>query len=563
MKQKLIILIALVAFAAFMITPVMAETLTGTLTMPSVNPQVVDAGAGGNVGSFAGTDNFSVSVWVNWDIVAKPISLVTYFPNDHGVYGSSPFTMNDTLGIFATGTFYTQNGTSMYGTNKQYYYLVFNTWNATGRSGTLIGTLILTGGISGFQASPDARAIFYPVAPFGGVAIAAPDNVLSPFGFQYDLGNGLGYGGSVFTFEPLIASYDYIIVNSGGLAATQINQINISRPLNNVASNLRIYNATTNILIYQSAITSSTANENFVILGRNYYISQYVSAVSTFTNTSTLFGAPAIPTVTPTPTTTIPAGYIVTYFRTFDPLGNSDIHGTNISLYDVEAATWTNYTSDPDGRGEIYTLPYHTVNAYGHYPVAGVYNDAVLTAQATGYTGGKLYYLDMYPFTPAPAAGYTELYISIRNRDDKSPITDAPIGITTILTGAYYVTNSGTSGTDVSIFPNNTALKILVTKSGYMSATIYTNTGPSDKKYVTVDMIRAVVTPTVTQTVIPGEITVRSTYGPGCDPAAFDAAICSQGKDSDMMNQVRDAGPGLIGLAIIATILGLIKLMMK
>ena len=63
-------------------------------------------------------------------------------------------------------------------------------------------------------------------------------------------------------------------------------------------------------------------------------------------NSSILFAA-AVPTVTPTPVPTIPAGYIVTYVRTFDPLTNSDIHGTDISMYDVEAAVVLGSPANP------------------------------------------------------------------------------------------------------------------------------------------------------------------------------------------------------------------------
>ena len=286
------------------------------------------------------------------------------------------------------------------------------------------------------------------------------------------------------------------------------------------------------------------------------------SPLGTWYNSSILFAA-AAPTVTPTPTPTIPAGYIVTYFRTFDPLGNAEIHGTNISLYDVEAATWTNYTNDADGRGEIYTLPYHTINAYGTYPTAGVYNNAELLGFETGYSGGKVGYLDMYPYTPAPAGGYTQLYTTVRDSVDKSPVYSASIGITTISTGAYYGTNSGSTGVSVDTFPNQTALRIVVSKAGYSAATISTNTGTGTTKYVYVDLVRATVSPTVTATPLPGEITVRPSYSPGCDPSSYDAGACSSGKDLAMMDQVRDAGPMLIGLAILATVFGLLKLIAK
>jgi hypothetical protein len=249
------------------------------------------------------------------------------------------------------------------------------------------------------------------------------------------------------------------------------------------------------------------------------------------------------------------AGYIVTYFRTFDPLGNAEIHGTDISLYDVEAATWTNYTSDADGRGEIYTLPYHTVNAYGTYPTAGVYNDAELLGFETGYSGGKVGYLDMYPYSLAPSAGYTDLYTGVRNSDDKSPITYAPIGITIISTGAYWGTNSGPSGTDVLTLPNQTAIRIVVSKAGYSAATISTNTGTGTTKYVYVDLTRATVTPTVTATPLPGEITPRPTQDPN-DPSLHSGDTSM--KAQEMMNWLAMNGMMLVQICFLVTVFALL-----
>lgn len=344
--------------------------------------------------------------------------------------------------------------------------------------------------------------------------------------------------------------------------ATKPSGIGIGGNITKIRGNSQVFICNSSGVAIISEMNLNSNNYSFTV-PNNQIIIAVRSSLNKWYNSSVLLFGSAIPT--PTPTTTIPPGYIVTYFRTFDPLGNSDIHGTDISLYDVEAATWTNYTADADGRGEIYTLPYHTVNAIGHYPTAGIYNDGILTGAETGYYGnsGKLYYLDMYPYTPPPPGGYTNLYTTVREADDKFPVFRASIGITTVSTGAYYGTNSGSTGVSVDTFPNNTALRIVVSKSGYQTATVVTNTGTGATKYVYVDLTRATVTPIVTATSYPGEITTRPTYAPGCDPSAYDAAICSGGKDSDMMNQVRDAGPGLIGLAIIATMLGLVKLMMK
>lgn len=424
-----------------------------------------------------------------------------------------------------------------------YFWMSFDNWTP----GTLTGDM-------DWSLSYNATKLYNPVPTNGNgssIEVTAPPGYFNLVSYSYGLGQTAG---DYYYIKQESCHADYTVTSPAG--------VGINGSINKLGTSSRAYvvNSVTRTVLANEGSQSNTYF-NFSVLQQPIYIA-VMSPTMIWYNSSVFFG-PAIPTPTPAPT--IPSGYIVTYFRTFDPLGNSDIHGADISLYDVEAATWTNYTADADGRGEIYTLPYHTVNAIGHYPTAGIYNDGILTGAETGYYGnsGNLYYLDMYPYTLAPPAGWTDLYTTVREADDKSPVFRASIGITNVATGAYYGTNSGSTGVSVDTFPNNTALRIVVSKSGYQTATVVTNTGTGATKYVYVDLTRSTVTPVVTATPLPGEITVRPTYSPGCDPSAYDAAICSGGKDSDMMNQVRDAGPGLIGLAIIATMLGLIKLMMK
>ena len=542
MKHRAITVIALLALVSLMIAPVSAETLTGTLGGYGYNQTefgIAFVGSEGKIEHIYSNDientgsMYSMIYWPNHIIDTdagapdRPsVSFIAYAL----VTKDGP--RIDDIPV-ATGTIGYQkiynSATPPVEQTTGYVWIVFDEWNITGRSGDLNLELDFPQSALYNYTTPSYGAST-PV-PSGGICFARTGSENCETG---------GYS----NIKSYSAQGDYTAIKPSGLGITGYV---------NKTGNSRIF--VTNVSDYVVA-SDNLANENdfvFNVWPNQIYIN-LLSPDNTWYNSSLLFLiGPPPPTVTPTPSPTIPPGYIVTYVRTFDPLTNSDIHGTNISMYDVEAAVWTNYTADPDGRGEIYTLPYHTLNLYGTYPTDGVYNDAELLGAETGYTGGKLFYLDMYPYTPAPASGYVELYTTIRNRDDKSPVTYASIGTTIISTGAYFGSSSGSTGTDIYTYPNDTALRIIVNKPGYLTATVYTNTGDDEKKYVIIDMDRSTVTPTVTGTVLPGETTVRPT---------IDSRTDSE-KDSDMMNQVRDAGPILISLAILATLFGLVKLIGK
>jgi len=120
-------------------------------------------------------------------------------------------------------------------------------------------------------------------------------------------------------------------------------------------------------------------------------------------------------------------------------------------------------------------------------------------------------------------------------------------------TGAITGDITGPGG-DAAVFvvPNNTIIKARASKTGYGPVTELFNSGEVSPKTKTLSMYRLVVTPVPTATIGPG----------GTTPVYVDPRTTIQ-KDADMMNQIRDAGPGLIGLAIVATIFGLIRLMTK
>ena len=114
-------------------------------------------------------------------------------------------------------------------------------------------------------------------------------------------------------------------------------------------------------------------------------------------------------------------------------------------------------------------------------------------------------------------------------------------------------------------WPNVTTAYINAAKSGYTTGMRVITTSDYGPDFVTIALHLGTYTSTISPTIPPGGITPGPTYAPYCNPSAsdYDESKCSTAKDASMMNQVRDAGPILITLAILATIMGLLKLMGK
>jgi hypothetical protein len=245
-------------------------------------------------------------------------------------------------------------------------------------------------------------------------------------------------------------------------------------------------------------------------------------------------------------------GYIRTEIATIDIYG-ARIYGTTIDILDVEAGVWKNSTNDVDGLLYIDTLPYHTLNVYGSYTlIADQYLDAQLIGISTGYDGGIRFYLVMYPADIAPGLGNVNLYVTVQDNNGLVPIPTAlvKIGIPGNPTLSGYTSSSGVQR---FVVPNQTVLHITAEKSGYQTGGTVINSGTGVTANAIIALDRIAVTPTTTGYIPTGGITPVVT---------FDPRTANQ-KDTDMMEIIRNAGPDLINLAIAATIIGLLGLMMK
>ena len=241
-------------------------------------------------------------------------------------------------------------------------------------------------------------------------------------------------------------------------------------------------------------------------------------------------------------------GTITTYVQAVDGQSSGAIYGSNIQIHNKLDGSWVNTTNDDDGTSSITSNQSATLDIYAQAI-------GYASASRTGLTPGDIVYeLIMWPTTAllAPGANNVNLIIIVDDRLTATPIQSASVSVT-IPTGATTGGSTNSAGTETFVAPNKSVIHVTVSKSGYVSASKIITTSDFGPDTLRVELTKATVTPTITATPLPGEVTARPTLDQRTDNQ----------KDADMMNQIRDAGPGLVGLAILATVMGLIKLMMK
>jgi hypothetical protein len=276
------------------------------------------------------------------------------------------------------------------------------------------------------------------------------------------------------------------------------------------------------------------------------------SSVPTYTFTKTFDFSAFTPTVTPTPITTIPAGYVRNNLYVWDQ-NDAQISGADVDVLDVEAATWTNTTADADGWITIDTLPYHTVNIYAHYPTANIYLPNEILGLETGYYGGHNWVLVLYPYVSTPS-GYVTLYINTRNYDTKAVLTGVNLQIKNLVTGATTGESTGSTDSASTVVTNATNYQITGSKAGYLSKTVVINSGEAASKTVVLELSRATASPTPTPT-LSGQPTAVPTQDEN-DPILHDGDTSL--KAQEMMNWLAMNGMMLVQLCFLVTIFALL-----
>ncbi len=301
-------------------------------------------------------------------------------------------------------------------------------------------------------------------------------------------------------------------------------------------SQVFVYNATSGAII-TSQNGTSLLDFTFDIFTTPIIIGVTTSKPS-HVNSSILF-APAIPTVTPTPTGP-PAGYVRT--RVYAKNGNTGglITGATLSLRDVENSTWVNGTSSSVGL-IIDVLIGHTIDVYGSYP--GIYSPS----QELGAIPGGDYNLPLYPYTIPPPVGKVNLMVAVYDSSTGYSLSGVNTYIFENGTGITDTRYTGAGGTATFLVTNNTIITITASKSGYISGSKSISSGSGADVFTIIDLTRlATATPTPyippTLPIIP---TVSGTPGPGGNYTGFWGPLA---------NGLESAGvlPSYIGITLTA-----------
>ena len=544
--KKHILVIALLALVSLMISPVMAETLTGTLGGSNISQTTWNNGQSSPVHSI----NYSALYIVNIQYVPYTFSVISFdnvgaylvgVDANAPQYASTNFVgkLNNSAGpIVVTGTIgyarsFLPDNTETLG----YQWAVFNhDWNVSGLTGNqyvyleydreAVYNMTHACGSGGSMSNGDIAF----------VTVGSTDAVRGNYLRNIDESTYVSY-----TFEK-----------PSGLGITGSTNKNVGGIL--YTNKVYIFNGTSETII------TSDAALNQLPLSLNTEKAQIrlgVFTVSgTWYNSSVLFApaAPTVtPTVTPTPTTTIPAGYVRNNLYVWDQ-NDAQISGADVDVLDVEAGTWTNTTADADGWITIDTLPYHTVNVYAHYPTSNIYLPNEILGLETGYYGGHNWVIVLYPYTTTPA-GFVTLYINTRDYDSKAVLVGVGLQIEDLTTHSVYSYNTGTMDSIWTIVTNATDHRITGSKSGYLSKTIVINSGEASSKTVVVELSKATVTPVPTSTIPPGGVTPVITQDPN-DPALHGGDTTM--KAQEMMNWLATNGMSLVQLCFLVTILALL-----
>lgn len=223
-----------------------------------------------------------------------------------------------------------------------------------------------------------------------------------------------------------------------------------------------------------------------------------------------------------------------------DAYSNALVSYTDMSVLDKSSNLWSNVTAS--GGVYNYLFPYNA-NLY----IEGIATGYRRTTKNWTVIPGSAYILKL-PMYPTGSIDATNVSLSVVVLDGAT--SGVMQGVNVRLSDGWVRTTTGAGVAEFTVLAT-TQYKITATHAGYQSATRTLTTGAggtAQDTYLTLNRIVVTTAPT-----LPPGVTAVVT---------LDMRSWAE-KDAAMMEQIRDAGPGLIGLAILATMLGLMKLMSK
>lgn len=537
--MKKVILILMIALIA-LVSCVNAETLSGTLGEIGINSTYYTTPTGS--GGYVAFNTLEIT-----DIqYSSGTTAIILFNGVKNVYAAGA-AIGKSVPMILTGAGNVTIGTGYIGYQRAYdsggteqpgyTYLQFTTYDPGALTGSLTAKIWCNEtelGLTGYGGAINGYA-----PPSGLFGFGQQPTTVSP--------------GQYLVNKDISTLNEYSASNAGGWITGYINKVSGETTY---PSQAFLFNENGTILSSQS--TSTPIQFNFTLVQQPIKLG-ILTPNFVWYNTSILFSSliptPTVtPTATPTTAPTIAPGYVRTYVETIDGTSGYTIHGSNIFLYDVEGSVWSNSSSDSNGEHYIDTLPYHTVNAYATYTVfADHYSNAESLGLPTGYYGDFHYKLSMFPPAFDPGEGNVNLYVSTFDADTYDIVREASVQIR-LPTGAVQGGNTGQSGTEIFVVPNNTVINIAASKAGYVGSNTVVSSGTGTTASAAVYLRRMTVTTVPTNTIPPGGVTTAVTVNPH-DPSITGNTNASA---QDMMNWLAANGMQLVQLCFLITILGLL-----
>lgn len=544
MKKQTLFLVLLLLVLTGSIGIVSASTETGSFSSEAVTQENISVPYGGGMTTLTPDsvyikDTSLLGTLQTILVIGQP-GMTSVILRDGGTYysGQTPFTSELGSGIIGYQEVYDNNGGFLF----EYGYIIYDTFVASGPVSRWDNLTYNHTAVHNFkfQTSYAISAISSPPthgAWFGNSYMATPSIV------AYITGGSYGMGVFNNIYYPFHNTYS---------ASSGIGNLSVSGTIIKNVSGVSygskgfVYNATSGAAIASESTATST-NWNFSVFQGNIKIG-VIDANNVSYNSSTLFtSAIPTPTPTPTPTVTLGPGQFWLTFSAEDATTGGLIPGAEIDIYSEFAGTWNNATTT-SGERTIATSQNHIFDAYGS--ASGYVNGSALDKIAYP---NQNYLVKLFPTTGLPnVPGYVNLFVSVTERETGSPISGVSVTVNT--PGSFTVTGeTDNTGSEVFSTSNSSVKYITVSKSGYKSETRTITTPASGNYNAALQMSRVLVTTQPTSYIPPGGVTPQITV----DPRS------STEKDQDMMNMVRDAGPNLIQLAIVVTMISLLGLMTK
>jgi hypothetical protein len=522
--KKFLILISLIAIL-FLVTTGYAESYSGSLDAPAtgvyndyVGPYTGYPANGSwhtiNVGNIENSLGMKYLIQYDTGVLCRK-GFVNTSPTDtyylgNNVSGQTDFTAKAGITTIGSGVLGFQRlfnwlGVEQYG----YSYLIFNSWNPGFRSGThKINLTFDDNALHGLYAGDYGVGGSLPVA--GYIQVGSASGVCGNF--------------SIAAIYPFHNSY--MVVEPEGLGITGDVFKNDSGTA--YSSRVHIINGLTNQTLSSDA-TNNTQDFHFNMLTIPNVVLAVVDTKGHWYNVSMNFANATPPTTPPTTTTVsptptayptvtpgnetpppLPAGYARTAVFVRNSQTGGLIKGVNINLKDNINNSWHNSSYDQDGYSWIDTLPNDNIAMDLNYP--GVYYGFIADGLPTPTKAGEeiVYNEILYPVVPL-SPEFVDFEVRVADKNTLTFLNGAQVMITygtTIYGGAT------SDGSALFTVPNNTAMTITASKTGYEKGTVSVNSGPTIYN-TTIIYLWPITTPVTTAPtgVIPTKTVVTTVTG--------------------------------------------------